>query len=142
VLDGIFWQMPQHLDRTRAADVDAVIRWCITGRGSDTADVYQLEIGRGRCRTSRGHDGTNARLTVTMDAIEFVRLVSGTSDPTQAYFRGRVKLAGDMMLAAKLQVLFRLPARSVTPASRLPPSVQTRPRAQAARRRRRASSPP
>jgi putative sterol carrier protein len=46
-----------------------------------------------------------------MDAVEFVKLATGNSDPMNAYFSGRVALAGDIMLAAKLQSLFRIPGR-------------------------------
>jgi putative sterol carrier protein len=41
-----------------------------------------------------------------------VRLATGTSDPVNAYFSGRVALAGDIMLAAKLRSLFRIPGRT------------------------------
>ncbi len=48
-------------------------------------------------------------MTITADAAEFVRLATGNSDPMNAYFKGRIKLAGDIMLAARLQALFRVP---------------------------------
>jgi hypothetical protein len=81
VLDGIFWQMPQHFDGKRAAGVSATIRWCITGRVDGGADVYDLRIADSRCSVM------------------------------QAYFKRRITLAGDIMLAAKLLALFRIPAR-------------------------------
>ena len=39
---------------------------------------------------------------MTMDAVEFLKLASGNLDPMQAYFKGRIELAGDIMVAAKL----------------------------------------
>jgi putative sterol carrier protein len=50
-------------------------------------------------------------VTITAEAAEFVRLATGNSDPMNAYFRGRIQLAGDIMFAAKLQSLFRVPGR-------------------------------
>jgi putative sterol carrier protein len=108
VLDGIFWQMPQHIDRKAAAGMDATIRWRITGRSGE-ADTYELEIADGRCRARRGESAVEPRVTMTLDAAEFVKLATGNSDPMQAYFSGRIALAGDIMLAAKLQALFRIP---------------------------------
>jgi putative sterol carrier protein len=109
LLDGIFWQMPKQLDSKQAAGFKTSIRWCITGRTDGGVDTYQLEIEGGRARTIRGSDGGDPRLTVTMDGVEFLRLISGNSDPMQAYFKGRIQLAGDVMVAAKLAQLFRLP---------------------------------
>jgi putative sterol carrier protein len=110
VLEGIFWQMPQRLDATRAAGIDATIRWRITGRADGGTDTYELQIKDGRSRVKRGAGG-DPRLTITLDGTEFVKLATGNSDPMQAYFKRRVTLAGDIMLAAKLGTLFRLPAR-------------------------------
>ena len=66
----------------------------------------------GRCRARRGEGARDPQLTITLDAAEFVRLATGNSDPMNAYFSGRVALAGDVMLAAKLQSLFRIPGRA------------------------------
>ncbi len=112
VLESIFWQMPKHLDRERAARVQASVRWCITGRGDGGTDVYQLEIESGRCRITRGARSPDPRVTITVDGAEFLRLASGTSDPVQAYFKGRLSLAGDIMVAAKVASLFRIPSAS------------------------------
>lgn len=109
ILDGIFWQMPKQLDGERAAGVSSSIRWCITGRSDGVLDTYQLEIQNGRCRVIRGPDGPEPGLTVTVDGSEFLKLASGNSDPMQAYFKGRLALAGDIMLAAQLASLFRMP---------------------------------
>jgi len=110
VLDGIFWQMPQHFDHKRAAGLSATIRWCITGRVDGGADVYDLRIEDSHCSVMQRGTG-DARVTITVDAIEFLKLATGNSDPMQAYFSRRITLTGDIMLAAKLLALFRIPAR-------------------------------
>jgi putative sterol carrier protein len=110
VLEAIFWQMPHHIDRERAQGLTAAIRWQITGRSDGEADVYQLELDDGNCRIVRGPNGAKpARLTITVDGAEFLRLATGNSDPMKAYFRGRVTLTGDVMMAAKASSLFRMP---------------------------------
>ena len=108
VLDGMFWQMPKQVDPAAAAGVRTSIRWVITGRPDGGTDVYQLEIEDGAARTVRGDEG-DPRLTVTVDGVEFLRLASGNSDPMQAYFKGRIQLTGDIMVAAKMAQIFRMP---------------------------------
>ncbi len=107
-LDGIFWQMPKQVNREVAKEMTTSIRWCITGRPDDGTDVYQLEIDHGNVRTVKGESG-DPNLTVTMDAVEFLRLASGNLDPMQAYFKGRIELKGDIMVAAKLARMFKMP---------------------------------
>jgi putative sterol carrier protein len=107
-LDGIFWQMPKQVNPKIAEQLTTSIRWRITGRPDDGTDVYQLEIDRGKVKTTKGESG-DPNLTVTMDAVEFLKLASGNLDPMQAYFKGRIELAGDIMIAAKLAQMFTLP---------------------------------
>jgi putative sterol carrier protein len=112
LLDGIFWGMPKQLDTEAAVGVKTAIRWDITGRADGQVDTYLLELDNGRARTTKGPDGEPPRLTITMDGVEFLRLVSGNLDPMQAYFKGRIQLAGDIMVAAKMAQLFRMPGAS------------------------------
>jgi putative sterol carrier protein len=109
LLDGVFWQMPKQLDAKQAAGVKTAIRWDITGRHDEGVDTYLLQVENGTARTSRGTDGPEPRLTITMDGVEFLRLISGNSDPMSAYFKGRIQLAGDIMVAAQLAQMFRMP---------------------------------
>lgn len=109
LLDGIFWQMPRLLDSDRAIGVRTAIRWRITGRPDEGIDTYLLEVDNGRAHTHRGTEGPEPKLTVTMDGVEFLRLISGNSDPMAAYFKGRIQLEGDIMVAAQLAQLFRMP---------------------------------
>jgi putative sterol carrier protein len=112
VLDGIFWQMPRQLDAKAAANVKTAIRWNITGRADNGVDTYLLEVDRGTARTNRGTEGPEPKLTITMDGVEFLRLISGNSDPMAAYFKGRIQLAGDIMVAAQLAQIFKMPTGS------------------------------
>jgi putative sterol carrier protein len=115
VLDGIFWQMPRQLDAKAAANVKTTIRWNITGRADEGVDTYLLEVDNGTARTNRGVEGPEPKLTITMDGVEFLRLISGNSDPMAAYFKGRIQLAGDIMVAAQLAQLFKMPGGGPAP---------------------------
>ena len=115
ILDGIFWQMPKQMDAGQAAGTTTSIRWSLTGRPDDGIDTYQLEVDDGRCWVTRGSEMSDPRLTVTIDGVDFLRLISGNLDPMQAYFKGQIKLAGDIMVAAKLASLFRIPGAPGAP---------------------------
>jgi putative sterol carrier protein len=115
ILDGIFWQIPKQIDTAQAASMKTSIRWSITGRPDDGLDTYQLEVDDGRCWVTRGERMSDPRLTVTIDGVDFVRLISGNLEPMQAYFKGEIKLAGDIMVAAKLASLFRIPGAPDAP---------------------------
>jgi hypothetical protein len=109
VLDGIFWQMPKQLDAGQAKGVDTTIRWCITGRADGGTDTYHLQLKDGQALIIKDLPGPDPRLTITLDGVEFLRLVSGNLEPMQAYFTGRIQLAGDVMVAAQIAQLFRTP---------------------------------
>jgi len=116
VLDGIFWQMPQFLDRRRSAGLNSSVRWVITGRPDGGTDVYDLVFSDGRGRVIRGGEEPPPRVTITVDGVEFLQIATGRSDPMQAYFKGRLAIAGDIMAAAKLVSLIRIPgARGSVP---------------------------
>jgi putative sterol carrier protein len=117
LLETIFWQMPRHIDPKTAKSMNCTIRWRITRKGDDEADVYDLEFIDGRCRVIRGPGVAPPKLTITVDGVEFLRLATGNSDPVKAYFTGRVALAGDVMIAAKASGLFRIPGVARRPAS-------------------------
>lgn len=115
LLDAIFWQMPRQMDGAQAKGVTTAIQWNITGRADDGVDTYLLVIENGRARTIRGATSPPPKLTITMDGVEFLRLVSGNSDPMSAYFKGRIELAGDIMVAATMAQLFRMPGAGGQP---------------------------
>ncbi|MGB0097247.1 MAG: SCP2 sterol-binding domain-containing protein [Solirubrobacteraceae bacterium] len=112
VLDGIFWQMPQYMDSERARGVSSSVLWCITGRPDGATDTYHLLIEDGICRVIREPHAPDPRLTITVDGAELLKLATGGSNPMHAYFSGKVALTGDVMVAAKLASLFRMPVPS------------------------------
>jgi putative sterol carrier protein len=112
LLDGVFWQMPRQLDPKQAAGVSTSILWNITGRSDGGVDTYLLTVENAGASTTRETAGADPRLTITMDGVEFLRLASGNSDPMSAYFKGRIQLAGDIMVAAQLAQMFRMPGGS------------------------------
>jgi putative sterol carrier protein len=113
ILDGIFKGMEDHFDPERARDVDAVIDWKILDRPGGGNDHYQVAIKDGTCTVSK-EPKLPARLTFTVGPVDFLKLVTGNASGPQMFMFGKLKIEGDLMFAARVQDLFRLP-EGVTP---------------------------
>jgi alkyl sulfatase BDS1-like metallo-beta-lactamase superfamily hydrolase len=110
VVEAIFLLMPRYLNRARATGVNLAIRWRVTppgGRGD--ADVYDLVVADRHCRIIRRGRGPAPLVTITLEATELLRLATGRVSPMQSYFDGKLQLRGDIMQAARLTAVFRIP---------------------------------
>ena len=117
VLEAFFWQLSQRVDAAGGVRTTAMIRWRIMGPNG-VLDVYELLLAEGRSRVVRRLTDRQPRLTISVDAVELLRIASGESDPVRTYMRGGLAVSGDVVLAARLAWLLR--ARS---ARRPPPRV-------------------
>ena len=108
VLDGIFSQMEQHFDGEKAGHTEAVIEWRIRDRPGGGEDRYQVVVTGGTCSVEK--DGEHApRVTFTVKPVDFLKLVTGASAGPMMFMTGKLKIDGDLMFAAGVQSLFRLP---------------------------------
>ena len=108
VLDGIFSQMEEHFDGEKAGHTEAVIEWRIRDRPGGGQDRYQVVVTGGTCSVEK--DGEHApRVTFTMKPVDFLKLVTGASAGPMMFMTGKLKIDGDLMFAASVQSLFRLP---------------------------------
>jgi alkyl sulfatase BDS1-like metallo-beta-lactamase superfamily hydrolase len=109
VFGEIFRRMSEHLDPVRAADLRAVVHWRFTGGTGDGGyDRFQTLIESGTCASGRRptHD---ARVTLTLSPVDFLRTVTGTVNVAMLFMRGKVKVRGDIAFAAGLINYFDLP---------------------------------
>ena len=99
----IFEQMPQRLDPDAANGLDIVIQHDLTGDGGGG---YYAAIKDGSCTVTEGtHDSPS--MTMTIEAADFVALLNGELDGMTAFMGGKLKIAGDMNIAMKMQTLFK-----------------------------------
>jgi hypothetical protein len=109
VFGEIFRRMGEHLDPVRAADLHAVVHWRFTGGAGDGGyDRFQTLISAGACTSGR-HPTADARVTLTLSPVDFVRAVTGTVNVALLFMRGRIKVRGDLAFAANLTTYFDLP---------------------------------
>jgi len=107
ILDTIFDRMPGQFRADRAGNTDTVISWTITG-GPNGDDVYYLVIAGGVCTVS-SDSGLEPKVAFTLGGYDFLQLISGTANPMMLFMTGKVKVKGDVALAANVANLFDLP---------------------------------
>jgi putative sterol carrier protein len=108
VLGGIFSQMAEHFDGQKAGDTEAVLEWRILDKPGGGDDRYQVVVTGGNCTVEK--DGEHApRVTFTLKPVDFLKLVTGNAAGPMLFMTGKLKIDGDLMFAATVQSLFRLP---------------------------------
>jgi putative sterol carrier protein len=102
----IFSQMPANINADAAKGMNSVIQFNLSGEGGGN---YYVEIKEG---TAKVEEGThpNANMTMTLSASDYVDLIMGKLNGQMAFMSGKLKIAGDMSLAMKMQTLFNRPA--------------------------------
>ncbi|MGQ9556890.1 MAG: SCP2 sterol-binding domain-containing protein [Desulfurispora sp.] len=79
-----------------------------------TTAVFQFDLGDAGAFFVNFNDGAatvsegkadNPNITISMSADDFQSMLSGALNPMMAFMSGKIKIAGDMGLAMKLQSL-------------------------------------
>jgi putative sterol carrier protein len=109
VFGEIFRRMSEHLDPVKAATLEAVVHWRLTGgTGHGGYDRFETVIRGGTCTS--GQDPTDdPRVTLTLAPADFLRAVTGSANVAMLFMRGKVKVKGDIAFAAGLINYFDLP---------------------------------
>jgi putative sterol carrier protein len=88
----------------KAAGIDATIQLKLTG--SQPGEWFFV-IKDSQCTVSQGLADA-AKLTITADAGDLIKIFSGQLDGMQAFMQGKLRVAGDMSLGLKLLNLFKM----------------------------------
>jgi hypothetical protein len=108
ILDELVRRMPDVFRGDVAGPVRAVVHWVVGDRPDGGADVYELVIEAGACSVSP-RPTRQPQLTLTVGAVDFLRIVTGNSHPVMLVMTGRLKTRGDLALTAKFPNLFATP---------------------------------
>lgn len=106
LIDSIFEHMPQMFRSDKAGGMTATSHWTIGGNGDD--DLWTVAIADGAATSMRGHDG-DPSVSLAMGPVEFIKLVTKTGNPVMMVMMGKIKIKGDMALAANIGNLFDVP---------------------------------
>jgi putative sterol carrier protein len=108
IIGEVFRRMEQHFKPSGAAGVDAVIHWKVTGPSDGEFDHYEVVLRDGTCaaRKDLQHE---PRVTLTLDGVDFMRLVTGNAAGPMMFMSGKLKIEGDLMFSAQIQSMFTIP---------------------------------
>ncbi|MFJ4918934.1 SCP2 sterol-binding domain-containing protein [Streptomyces sp. NPDC088725] len=106
VLREIFGRMREQFRPENAGTLSAVIRWRITGE-SDA--VFETVIDNGHCTVREGPGEDRPRTTFVLRDVDFLRLASGNAGPVTMYLTRKVRITGDLSVAAGLPRYFEIP---------------------------------
>jgi putative sterol carrier protein len=102
-LDKVFEGMKAQFLPKKAAGQTATIQWDVQANGK--SHLYQVIVTNGDIAIKAGNSQPS-RVTLTLQLPDFLRLVTGKLNGQQAFFAGKLKLAGDMMFAMTQQGWF------------------------------------
>jgi putative sterol carrier protein len=108
VLDAVFARMSERFRPDKAPSRPSAVHWQIEGRPDGGVDEYELMIEDGACAVA-SPPRHEPRVTVTLDGVDFLKLVSGNASATTMFFTRRIKLQGDLGLGAGLTDMFDIP---------------------------------
>jgi putative sterol carrier protein len=108
ILDEVFNRMPGLFRADKAGNTQAVIHWNVTGGPGGSTDSYETVIENGAC-TVTNQPARDPKLTMTMDALTLLKVVSGDGNPMMMFMTGKVKAKGDLGIAAQIAKLFDIP---------------------------------
>ncbi len=106
ILAEIFQRMEHHFRPASAQD--AVIHWLITGRPDGAEDQWEVVITAGACTVSP-EPKSDPRVTLKLDGVDFLKLVTGNANGPMLFMGGRLKIEGDLMFSTQIQSMFTIP---------------------------------
>jgi hypothetical protein len=108
IVAEVFRRFPERLSaegrRERAA-----IEWRLRGIGeNDDVQSWFVVLEDGECQAGRGLD-VRPRVTLELEALDFLKLVTGNANPVRLTLIGRLKIRGDLLFAPRIQRCFEVP---------------------------------
>ncbi|XP_046904595.1 peroxisomal multifunctional enzyme type 2 isoform X2 [Hypomesus transpacificus] len=86
--------------------VNAVFGWEITKDGQTTAQ-WTIDLRSGSGALHQGPYSGKTDVTFTVSDEDFMEVVQGKLNPQKAFFSGRLKMRGNIMLSQKLEVILK-----------------------------------
>ena len=108
ILDEIFRRMVQHFRPDRAHGVEAVIHWKILDRPEGGYDHYEFVIEQGQASLHHPPQ-RESTLEFRIGPVHFLRLVTGNAAGPMLFMTGKLKIKGDLALAARAPSFFEIP---------------------------------
>jgi putative sterol carrier protein len=98
----VFDAMPSRFKKEAAKGLNAVFQFDLAGDGGGK---WYASIANEQCVVSEG-SAPSPSITISMNARDYLDMVNGKLNPQFAFMTGKLRIAGDMGLALRLQSLF------------------------------------
>jgi putative sterol carrier protein len=102
----IFEMMPGQFNADAAKGMNSVIQFNLSGDG-DMGGQYHAIIKDGQLEVAKGVHASPS-MTMTMAGSDYLDMTTGKLNGQMAFMSGKLKIAGDMGLAMKMQQLFKM----------------------------------
>ncbi len=103
----LFETMPGRFNTTAATGITKTLQWNITG---DETGVWAFQIVNGEGQLIAG-GVEKPDVTFTTSAKDWIAIAEGKLDSMKAFMTGKLKVAGDMMLAMKVPQFFPIESK-------------------------------
>jgi NAD(P)-dependent dehydrogenase (short-subunit alcohol dehydrogenase family)/putative sterol carrier protein len=100
---GIFEGLPKAFKADKAAGVDVVFQFDITGTNGGS---WYATVKDGTCEVTEGSH-SSPTTTIEMGDDNFVKMISGELNAMSAYTSGKLKIRGDLMKSQLIEKLFK-----------------------------------
>ncbi len=94
--------MPSRFKKDAAKGLNATYQFDLSGDGGGQ---WHAVIANEQCEVKPGK-ATSPNITISMTAQDYLDMVNGKLNGQMAFMTGKLKIAGDMGLALRLQSLF------------------------------------
>ena len=108
IIAEIFKRWPNEFDPSAAGDVNVVIQWQITAPDG-TIDQWHIRVKDGTCAVAHG-GADNPDVSFRVGQVDFLKLIAGVESGPKLFVFGKMKIRGNLMLAARVQGFFKAPA--------------------------------
>ncbi|MGZ4190253.1 MAG: SCP2 sterol-binding domain-containing protein [Actinomycetota bacterium] len=102
-LDRTFTTMQEHFLAEKAAGIHADVQWVVTDQGEE--HPYLMSIADGSCSIRRDRS-ESPKVALTADLVSFIRLIMGQAQGPMLFMSGKLKVAGDLMFAQRVNDFF------------------------------------
>ncbi|CAF0705114.1 unnamed protein product [Brachionus calyciflorus] len=109
--DKIFSEISNKLSQSPeiSKSINAVYMFRVTK--GDLTKVYLVDLKKNKLTNHSDKEEIKAECTITISDDDFIGLATGKSNPQQMFMKGKLKVKGNIMLAQKLEKLFKTNAK-------------------------------
>jgi putative sterol carrier protein len=98
----VFSEMPTRFNKEAAKGLNAIYQFDLSGDGGGK---WHVLINNDKCEVKEGAHASPS-ITISMTAQDYLDMINGKLNGQVAFMSGRLRIAGDMGLALRMQQLF------------------------------------